>query len=104
MEITDKTFNQEIIKSEIPVLIEFWASWCVPCKAMEYLLKELDKEYNGKIKITKLNIDRQRNTPKKFGLTGVPTFATFLDGEIKEMVVGAQTKNKLIRMIENVLT
>jgi len=103
MEVTDKSFEQEIIKSEIPVLIEFWASWCVPCKTMEYLLKELDKEYNGKIKIAKLNIDRQRNTPKKFGLTGVPTFATFLDGEIIEMIVGAQTKQNLTRMIEKVL-
>ena len=103
MEVTDKNFDQEIIKSEIPVLIEFWASWCVPCKAMEYLLKELDKEYNGKIKIAKLNIDRYRNTPKKYGLTGVPTFATFIKGEIKEMIIGAQTKKELIRMIEDVL-
>ena len=103
MEVTDKSFEEEIIKSEIPVLIEFWASWCVPCKAMEYLLKELDKEYNGKIKIAKLNIDRQRKTPKKYGLTGVPTFATFFKGELKEMVVGAQAKKNLILMIENVL-
>ena len=103
MEVTDKNFEQQIIKSEIPVLIEFWASWCVPCKAMEYLLKELDKEYNGKIKIAKLNIDRQRNTPKKYRLTGVPTFATFLDGHLKEMVVGAQSKQNLIKMIENIL-
>ncbi len=103
MEVTDKNFEQEILNSEVPVLIEFWASWCVPCKAMEYLLKELDKQYNGKIKIAKLNIDRQRKTPKKYDLTGVPTFATFLKGTLKEMVVGAQTKKNLILMIENLI-
>ena len=92
MEVTDKNFEQEINKSEIPVLIEFWASLCVPCKAMKYLLKELTKEYNGIIKIAKLNIDRYRNIPKRYDLTGVPTFATFLNGEIKEKIIGAQTK------------
>ena len=103
MEVTDKNFDQEILKSEIPVLIEFWASWCVPCKAMEYLLKELENEYDGKIKIAKLNIDRQRKTPKKYGLTGVPTFVTFSKGELKELVIGAQSKKNLIRLIENVI-
>ncbi|MFX1571053.1 MAG: thioredoxin [Promethearchaeota archaeon] len=102
-EVTDKNFEQEILNSEVPVLIEFWASWCVPCKTMEYLLKELDKEYDGKIKIAKLNIDRQRKTPKKYILTGVPTFITFSEGNLKEMVVGAQTKKKLILMIEKLL-
>ena len=103
IEVTDKNYEQEILKSEVPVLIEFWASWCVPCKTMEYLLKDLDKEYDGKIKIAKLNIDRQRKTPRIYELTGVPTFATFSEGKLREMVVGAQTKKSLIKMIMKIL-
>jgi thioredoxin 1 len=103
MEVSDKTFYDEIIQSELPVLIEFWASWCVPCKMIEYLLKDLQQEYNGKIKIAKLNIDRNRTIPKKYELTGVPTFMTFKKGKIIETKIGAQSKIQLIELIENIL-
>ncbi|HEC37235.1 hypothetical protein LCGC14_1222850 [marine sediment metagenome] len=103
MEVNDKNFNEEIIESKIPVLIEFWASWCIPCKTIDYLLKELDEEYNGRIKIAKLNIDRNRITPRNYEVTGIPTFLTFKNGEIKEKIVGAQTKQNLIKLIDSVL-
>ena len=103
MNVTDKNFEEEVINSDIPILIEFWASWCVPCKTMEYLLNELEEEYDGKIKIAKLNIDRNRKIPKKYDLTGVPTFVTFKDGKIIESKVGAQSKKDLIKMIEKIL-
>lgn len=103
MEISDKTFYEEVIQSELPVLIEYWASWCVPCKMIEYLLKELNEEYDGKIKIAKLNVDRNRIIPKKYTLTGVPTFMTFKEGNIVETKIGSQPKKELIKMIENVL-
>jgi thioredoxin 1 len=103
MEVTDKSFEEQVLASDKPVLIEFWASWCVPCKTMDYLLKELELEYAGILKITKLNIDRYRKTPKRYSLGGVPTFATFLNGELQEKRVGAQSKQELINMIERVL-
>jgi len=103
IEVTDKNYEQEILKSEVPVLIEFWASWCVPCKMMDYLLNELEEEYYGKIKIAKLNIDRNKIIPLKFNLTGVPTFMTFKEGNIIESTIGALSKKDLIKMIKNVL-
>jgi thioredoxin 1 len=103
MNVFDKNFDEEILKSPLPVLIEFWASWCVPCKMMEYVLMDLEKQYDGKIKIAKLNIDRNRKIPKRYDLTGVPTFMTFKEGEIKEKVIGAQSKKYLNKMIENVI-
>lgn len=103
MEVTDNNFKEEVLTSEKPILIEFWASWCVPCKVMDYVLKELETEYDGILKIAKLNIDKYRNIPKKYNLTGVPTFATFLNGELKEKRVGAQTKKELVNMIERIL-
>ena len=104
MEVTDKNFNEEVIQSKLPVLMEFWASWCVPCKMIEYLLKEIQEEYDGKIKIVKMNVDRNRQTPKKYQMTGVPTFITFKNGRVIESKVGAQSKKNLIEMINNTLT
>lgn len=103
MEVTDKTFEKEIILSSKPVLIEFWASWCVPCQMMDYLLKELEEEYGEKIKIAKLNIDRNRKIPRKLKLTGVPTIMTFKAGEAIEMRIGSQSKQNLIEMIVKVI-
>jgi thioredoxin 1 len=103
MNVNDKNFEKEIINSKIPVLIEFWASWCVPCQMIEYVLNELEEEYNGKIKIAKLNVDRNRVTPKKYKLSGVPTFITFKNGDIIESKIGAQSKKNLIKMIEKIL-
>ena len=103
MEVTDKNFEKEIINSEIPVLIEFWASWCVPCKMVEYVLNDLEDDYDGKIKIAKLNVDRNRMTPKKYTISGVPTFMTFKNGNIIDTKIGAQSKKDLIKMIEKAL-
>ncbi|MGV9200574.1 MAG: thioredoxin [Promethearchaeia archaeon] len=104
MEVSDKTFNEEIIEAQKPVFIEFWASWCIPCKMMEIVLKDLQSEFDGKIKIAKLNIDRNKRIPGEYNLTGVPTFMTFKNGEIIETKIGAQPKDELVKMIEKVIT
>jgi len=103
MNVTDKNFEEEILNSKIPVLMEFWASWCIPCKQMDYILMELEDDYDLKIKIAKLNVDRNRITPQKYGLTGVPTFAIFNKGKLIKSKIGAQSKKNLIELIENAL-
>ena len=103
MEVTDKNFEEKILKSKFPILIEFWASWCVPCKMMDYILNELEEEYIGKIKIAKMNIDRNNKIPNNYDVRGVPTVMTIKKGEIIETKVGALSKKDLIKMIEKIL-
>jgi thioredoxin 1 len=102
MEFTAKNFEKEVLKSTIPVLVDFWASWCPPCKVVEPVLEELAQEYLGKVKIGKLNVDRNPGLGAKYEITGVPTFIIFKDGEIKERAIAAKSKGELKKMIEGV--
>ena len=100
MEFTVKNFEKEVLKSDIPVLVDFWASWCPPCKVVEPILEELTHEYHGKVKIGKLNVDRNPGLGAKYEITGVPTFIIFKDGKIKDRAMAAKSKEELKKMID----
>jgi thioredoxin 1 len=93
--LTDANFEAEVLKSDKPVLVDYWAEWCGPCKAMEPALEELAQELEGQIQVAKLNIDDNRGVPARFNVRGVPTFMLFKDGNLVAAKVGAQTKSQL---------
>jgi len=100
MEVTDRTFIEEVLQSEVPVLVDFWASWCLPCKAIESVLEELGKEYRGRVKICRMNVDRNKYTAKNFDISGLPTFVIFRNGELVARDVASKSKRELQEMIE----
>ena len=88
MEVTDANFDQEVLKSEQPVLIDFWAVWCGPCKALSPIVDEVAQSYGGKIKVAKMNVDQNPGTPGRYGIRGIPTLLIFKGGQVKEQIVG----------------
>ena len=98
--ISDDSFEQEVLQSEQPVLIEYWAEWCGPCKMIAPLLDEIAGEYKGKLKVTKLNIDDNPNTPPKYGVRGIPTLMIFKNGNAEATKVGALSKSQLTAFID----
>jgi thioredoxin 1 len=101
--VTDDTFEQEVLQSEIPVLVDYWAEWCGPCKMIAPLLDEIVGDYAGKLKIAKLNIDENSATPPKFGIRGIPTLMIFKDGDVEATKVGALSKSQLTAFIDSSL-
>lgn len=99
--VTDDTFEDEVLKSSGPVLVDYWAEWCGPCKMIAPILDEIAGEYNGKIKITKLNIDDNPQTPPKYGIRGIPTLMLFKDGNVEATKVGAVSKSQLTAFIDS---
>ncbi len=103
MELTDHNFETEVFQSDIPVFVELWASWCPPCKIMEPVMNSLEKQYKGKVKVCKINIDKNPKTSSKFDVKGVPTFLLIKSGEVIERAVAAKTEDQLKEMINKVL-
>lgn len=101
--VTDANFEEEVLKSDKPTLIDFWASWCAPCKAIAPIVDELAAEYDGKIKVTKMNVDENPATPSKFAVRGIPTLILFKDGKVLEQKVGAVPKAQLADMLKKAL-
>ncbi len=101
LELADDTFEQEVIKSDIPVLVDYWAEWCGPCKIIGPVLEDVADEYDGKVKIAKLNIDDNPDTPPSYGIRGIPTLMLFKNGEVEATKVGAVSKSQLTAFIDS---
>ena len=101
--VTDSSFDDEVIKSELPVLLDYWAEWCGPCKMIAPILDDIANEYIGKIKVAKINIDDNPNTPAKFGVRGIPTLMIFKSGSIEATKVGALSKSQLSAFIDSTI-
>jgi thioredoxin 1 len=103
LNVTDSTFEQEVLSSDIPVLLDYWAEWCGPCKMIAPILSDIADEYLGKIKVAKLNIDENPGTPAKFGVRGIPTLMIFKSGSIEATKVGAMSKSQLSAFIDSTI-
>ena len=101
--VTDATFDAEVKKSDIPVVVDFWAEWCGPCKQIGPSLEELSAEFGDRVKIVKLNVDENPNAASKFGVRGIPTLLVFKDGKVASSKVGAAPKSALQNWIESAL-
>lgn len=97
--VTDDSFQQDVLASDTPVLVDYWAEWCGPCKMVAPILDEVADEYDGKIKVAKLNIDENPNTPPTYGIRGIPTLMLFKNGEIADTKVGAVSKTQLTEFL-----
>ncbi len=99
--ISDDSFEQEVLQAGVPVLVDYWADWCGPCKMISPILDEVAKEYAGKLKVCKLNIDENQATPPKFGIRGIPTLMIFKNGNVEATKVGALSKSQLNAFVDS---
>lgn len=98
-EISDANFEQDVLKCEQPVMVDFWAAWCGPCKALAPLVDEIATQYNGRLKVFKMDVDRNNATPMRYGIRGIPTLLVFKGGQVQEQIVGYVPKDKIEQAI-----
>ncbi|HJX34198.1 MAG TPA: thioredoxin [Desulfatiglandales bacterium] len=103
LEVTDDSFDTEIMNGELPAMVDFWAEWCGPCKMVGPVVEELASAYKGKIKIAKMDVDKNRKTPAKFGIRNIPTLILFKGGEVVNTIIGAQPKKSLEEELKKLL-
>ena len=101
--VSDAEFEEKVLKSDLPVLVDFWAEWCAPCKMIAPALEEISSEMDGKLKVVKLNIDENPSTPAQYGVRGIPTLMLVKNGEVVSQQVGAAPKNTIVNWVEDAL-
>jgi thioredoxin 1 len=102
-QVSDRSFDQEVLKSDLPVLIDFWAPWCGPCRAIAPVVEELAKEYAGRLKVVKMNIDDNPQTPARYGVRGIPNLIIFKGGKVSDQIVGQVPKAHLVKAISQIV-
>ncbi len=101
--VTDKNFKEEVLDASVPVLVDFWAEWCSPCRIVGPIVEELSNEYAGKLKVGKLNVDENGQTAQNFGIMSIPSLLIFKNGQVVKTMIGAQSKDSFKREIDSVL-
>ena len=99
IKVTTKNFEEEVMKSPVPVLVDFWATWCGPCRMIAPIVEEIAKEYDGKIKVGKINVDEEMDLAVKFGIVSIPTLLVFENGEVKNKLIGYCQKDEIIKIL-----
>ena len=99
--VTDDTFEPEVLNSDLPVLVDYWAEWCGPCKSIAPILDEVAREYDGRLKVAKMNVDENQQVPAKFGIRGIPTLMLFKNGNLEATKVGALSKSQLTAFLDS---